>query len=201
MGNKTQSGKDSSDCESSDNAMEETPESLQDDVSSPESQPSSLVANSTAAPPGDAPAMRRAETAAQRQSSNTPEKEKSNAQTPPKDETQKETPAGARAQHPATEDTKSRSGSGQRTPAKDPENPKPDKKTSKTKKDTATTKQLDQNTGGKAHVTETEETNKSKAKDQKKQNEATEQKMVFGKQTPPKVKLTKLIMDRPSFCC
>ncbi|XP_029014016.1 E3 ubiquitin-protein ligase rnf213-alpha isoform X2 [Betta splendens] len=211
LGNKTQSGRDSSDCESSDNAMDETPESLQDDVSSLESRPSPLLAMDTAAPPGDAAAIQNEG----RQSSNTPEnstKEKSNAQTTTKNETLKETPADAPAQHPTTEDTKStsQSGSGKGTQAKDPESQKPDRQNSKNKKDTAientnvketeqtksknkkeqeknkkdtTAKQptLDQNT----NVKETEQTNKSKGKHQQnqKENEATTQQMVFGQKT------------------
>lgn len=209
QGNRMQSGRDSSDSENSDNAMDETPESLQDDFSSLESQPSSLVANNTAAPPENTQDIQGERTAANveeitvRQSDGTPDtcnEGKSNAQKSTKDETLQTASADAPAQNPDKEDTKSttsQSGSGKGTKTNDPKNQKTDIKNSKNKKDPGTTRQptLDQNANVEPNVKKTEQHNqkgKTQQDQLQKQTEATKPKMVSGPQTSSKVMRTKL---------
>ncbi|XP_040919421.1 E3 ubiquitin-protein ligase rnf213-alpha isoform X2 [Toxotes jaculatrix] len=190
---------DSSDSESSNNAMDETPDSLQDEFCSMDSQPSSTAAAPSAgtqetqcektATPVEAHTASQAEEAP-----GNCNEEESNAQKSTHDQTLKTAPADTPTQHPTSEDSKSMtpqsgSGSGKGTKATNPKDQKTDRKDSK--KGTVTTKQptLDQNANVEPNVRQTGQT-KQKGKSQQvqkqKQTVATEQKMVFGPQTSSK---------------
>ncbi|XP_070779019.1 E3 ubiquitin-protein ligase rnf213-alpha [Enoplosus armatus] len=203
--------KTTSDSESSDNPMDETPDSLQDGSSSLESQPSSLAANVTAAPPEDTqvtPSKKTAATAETRtgrqseEAPGKPDEGESNAPKSIQDQTLETAPADTPTQHPASEDSKSttsQSGSGKGTKATDPKDQKTDRKNSKNKKDTTATKQptLDQNANVEPNVKQTGQ-NKQKGKSQQdvtqKPTAATGQK-IFGPQTRSKADNTGSSVD------
>ncbi|XP_044037270.1 E3 ubiquitin-protein ligase rnf213-alpha [Siniperca chuatsi] len=212
QGKKTKGGRDSSDSESSDNAMDETPDSLQDGSSSLESQPSSLVANTPAAPPEDTQVIQSEQTAATveaktgKQSEDdpgNPEEGESNAPKSTQDQTLKTAPADTPTQHPTSKDSKSttsQSGSGIGAEATNAKDQKTDRKNSKNKKDTAATKHptLDQNANMEPNAKQTGQ-NKQKGKSQQDQKQkptaAAGQKMVFGSQTPSKADSTGSSVD------
>ncbi|KAM7386926.1 hypothetical protein PAMA_009514 [Pampus argenteus] len=195
---RTQSGRDSSDSESSDSAMDETLDSLQDGVSSLESQSSSSAANITAAPSEDKQVIQSGENAAILESSTARQSDvapgnrtegESNAlkstQAPTVDAAPADTPT-----NPLPED--SRSKETKPTNAKDQ---KTENKNTKAKKDKATAKQpiTDQNANEDPNLKHTKQ-NKQKAKNQQEQKQkqtvTAEQKMVFGPQTSSKAKST-----------
>ncbi|XP_062264891.1 E3 ubiquitin-protein ligase rnf213-alpha [Platichthys flesus] len=128
----TQDRRDSSDSESSNKAADETPVSLQDEASSVESQPSSLVANSPAAPSEEAQVIQSenpAATARQLEESQAHSDEvESNAQKSKEDQTLKTAVADSPTQHPTSEDKGNtpQSGNGKGTKAANPKDPKAD---------------------------------------------------------------------------
>lgn len=198
QGRRTQGGKDSSGSESSDNAMDETPDSLQDGPSSLESQPTSLAANSPAAPPEDihvvesekAAATEEAGTVGQpEEAPGNPDKGENNTPKSTQDQTLNTAPADTPTPAPISGDSKittSQSGSGKGTKATNPEEQKTEKKNSKNKKDTDKQPALDQNANVEQNVKQTGQ-GKQKAKSQQDQKQ---QKMVFGPQNISKVRLT-----------
>uniref|UniRef100_UPI0037E8EFFF E3 ubiquitin-protein ligase rnf213-alpha n=1 Tax=Semicossyphus pulcher TaxID=241346 RepID=UPI0037E8EFFF len=191
QGEKMEDGEDSSDSESSDNAMDETPDSLQEGSSSLESQPSSLTANATAAPPEDTPVTRetsadKAEAEGVRQS----EKAPGNTPKSPQDQSLNTAPADTPSQRPPSGDSKTAtSGKGEKTTT--PKDQKTDRKNPKNKKDTAGTKPptLDQNANMETSREKTGQV-KQKGKTQQEQKQKTTpapaQQMVFGPQTRSK---------------
>ncbi|XP_037649475.1 E3 ubiquitin-protein ligase rnf213-alpha isoform X2 [Sebastes umbrosus] len=202
QGKRTQSGRDSSDSESSENLMDETPDSLQDGPSSPpQNQPASLAANVPAAPLEDtqvdqseaAAATVEAETAKQpEEAPGNPDEGESNAPKSTQDQTLKMAPADSPT--PISEDNKSatsQSSPGKETKATNPKDQKTEKKNSKNKKETAATKQppLDQNANMEQNAKQSGQS-KQKGKSQPDQKQkpaaAPGQKMVFGPQTPSK---------------
>ncbi|XP_068575114.1 E3 ubiquitin-protein ligase rnf213-alpha isoform X2 [Cebidichthys violaceus] len=199
QGKKLQTGRDSSDSESSDNAKDEAPESLQDGPSSLESQPGSLTANIPAAPAEDTQVVQ-SETPAStvearparqpEEAPGNPDDEESNPPKSPQDQKLKTAPADTPT--PISGDGKSaasQSGSGDGTKPTNPQNQKTDKKNSKNKNDTSATKQSprDQNANVEQNAKQTGQS-KRKGKSQQdqtqKQNVAAEQNMVFGPQKP-----------------
>ncbi|XP_040012185.1 E3 ubiquitin-protein ligase rnf213-alpha isoform X2 [Xiphias gladius] len=206
----TQGGRDTSDSESSNIAMDETLDSPQDDFSSMEGQSSSLIANNIAAPSEGTQISESEKTAATaeanaaRQSEEAPgnsNEGESNAQKSTQDQTLKTAPADTPTQHPTSEESKSttpQTGSGKGMKAANPEDQKTDRKNSK--KDTVTTKQptLDQNANVEPNVKQTGQTKQKQntQKDQKQKQTATaEQKMVFGPQTSSKADSTGSSVD------
>ncbi|XP_023265809.1 E3 ubiquitin-protein ligase RNF213 [Seriola lalandi dorsalis] len=199
---RTQDGRDSSDSEGSNNAMDETPDSLQDEFSSMESQPSFSVADSTAEPDSEGTQVIQSEKAAAAEETNTARQVEdapgnsnegeSNAQKSTQDQKPTTAPADTPTQHPTSEDSKSttpQSGSGIGTTATNPKDQKTDRK--KSKKDTVSTKQptLDQNANMEPNVKQTGQTKqkgKSQQEQKPKQTVASEEKMVFGPQTSSK---------------
>ncbi|TDH02962.1 hypothetical protein EPR50_G00157870 [Perca flavescens] len=167
QGRRTQGGKVSSGSESSDNAMDETPDSLQDGPSSLESQPSSLAANIPAAPPEDTPVVEREKAAATEEAGTVgqpeeapgnPDKGESNTPKSTQDQTLDTAPADTPT--PISGDSKittSQSGSGKGTKATNPEEQKAEKKNSKNKKDTAKQPALDQNANVEQNVKQTKQ--------------------------------------------
>lgn len=208
QGKKTQDGRDSSDSESSDNAMDETPDSLQDGFSSQESQPTSLAANITAAPPEDTQVIQSekiadtVEARTTRQSEDAPSNPNEGESSAPKstqDQTLKTAPRDP-TQSPTSEDgksTTSQSGSGKGAKATNPRDQKTDRKNSKNKKDMVTTNQptLDQNANLDSNAKQTgqaKQKEKSQQGHRQEQPAAAEQRMVFGPQTSSKVMVTKM---------
>ncbi|XP_029293033.1 LOW QUALITY PROTEIN: E3 ubiquitin-protein ligase rnf213-alpha-like [Cottoperca gobio] len=196
QGKSTQGGKDSSDSESSDNTMDETPDSLKDGSSSQESQPSSVAANDPAAPAEDTQVDQSEKTAATvearaaRQSEEAPRNPDEGEINAPKstpDQTLNTAPADT--QTPMSEDSKSAPSQKEITKTTNPKDQKTEKKNSKNKKDTPATKQptLDQNANVEKNVKRTGQI-KPKGKSQQEQQAtvAAGQQMVFGSQTPPK---------------
>ncbi|CAI5675491.1 unnamed protein product [Oreochromis niloticus] len=198
QGKETQGERDSSDSESSDNAMDTTPDSLQDRLSSCESQPSSLTANDIVATAEDAQVnqseksdgpvqantVERSEVATSR-----PNEMESSAQESPDNQSQKTGPADTPAERPASEDKKSttsQSASSESTKATTAKDPK--EKTLKNQKeaDNAKKPKQDQNANVAANAKQSKE-NTQKGKNQKehkpKQAVANDQQMVFGPHT------------------
>uniref|UniRef100_A0A3Q1GY65 Uncharacterized protein n=1 Tax=Acanthochromis polyacanthus TaxID=80966 RepID=A0A3Q1GY65_9TELE len=175
QGKRTEGTKDSSDPESSDNAMDETPDALQDGLS----QPSSSAVNDTAVPSKDtqvtqsdsAAITEEAPTAGKSEETmGKPKEGEGNAQKLTKDQTLETPPADSPTQQPISEDKKSttsQSGSGEGTNSTSRKEQKTDRKTSKTKKDTVSTKKptLDQNANVESNPKDTAET-KQKGKGQ-----------------------------------
>ncbi|XP_078124896.1 E3 ubiquitin-protein ligase rnf213-alpha-like isoform X2 [Sander vitreus] len=212
QGRRTQGGKDSSGSESSDNAMDETPDSLQDGPSSQESQPSSLAANIPATPPEDthivesekAAATEEARTVGQpEEAPGNPDKGENNTPKSTPDQTLNTAPADTPTPTPTpisgdSKITTSQSGSGKGTKATNPEEQKTEKKNSKNKKDTAKQPALDQNANMEQNVQQTEQGKpKGKSQQDQKQKQAvvTKQKMVFGPQNISKADSTGSSVD------
>ncbi|XP_038557039.1 E3 ubiquitin-protein ligase rnf213-alpha [Micropterus salmoides] len=202
QGEKTKDRRDSSDSESSENAMDETPDSLHDGSSPLESQPSSLVANNTAAPAEDTQIIPSEKTAApekartgrqSEEATGNPDEGESNAHKFTPDQALNRAPADTLTQLLTSEDSKSttQSGSGKGAKATNPKDQKTDRQNSKNKTDIAATKQptLDQNANVQPSVKQTGH-NKQKGKSQQEQKQkpavVAEQKMVFGTQAPSK---------------
>lgn len=204
QGKKTRGGPDSSDSESSENAINETPESLQDGPSSLESQPSLVVADIPAGPSEDKQEVQSEKEALALEartpihSGDTPgitvEGER-NALKSAQDQAPNTAPADTPT--PISKDSKSESktvtsqaGSGKGNKATNLQDEKTEKKGSKKKKDLDTNKPpaMDQN----ANVEKNEkQTGQSKPKG-KSQQEQKQNPMVFGPQTPSKVMQTKM---------
>ncbi|XP_022072402.1 E3 ubiquitin-protein ligase rnf213-alpha [Acanthochromis polyacanthus] len=208
QGKRTEGTKDSSDPESSDNAMDETPDALQDGLS----QPSSSAVNDTAVPSKDtqvtqsdsAAITEEAPTAGKSEETmGKPKEGEGNAQKLTKDQTLETPPADSPTQQPISEDKKSttsQSGSGEGTNSTSRKEQKTDRKTSKTKKDTVSTKKptLDQNANVESNPKDTAETKqkgKGQQDQQQKQTVAAGQKMVFGPQTSSKADSTGSSVD------
>ncbi|XP_070836494.1 E3 ubiquitin-protein ligase rnf213-alpha [Chaetodon trifascialis] len=199
---KTQAGRESSDSESSSNAMDETPDSLQDGLTSLESQPSSLAANAPAAPSEDTQVIQSetaaaAEAGGSEEAPGNPDERENNALTSTQDQTLKTALTGSPTQQPLSEDSKGttpQSGSGKGTVAT---NPKENRKNSKNKKNTAATKQpaLDQNANVDPGEKQTGQTKQEGKKQQNQQKPAAGQKMVFGPQRPSKADSTGSSVD------
>ncbi|KAL3987051.1 centrosome and spindle pole-associated protein 1 [Sarotherodon galilaeus] len=198
QGKETQGERDSSDSESSDNAMDTTPDSLQDRLSSCESQPSSLTANDIVATAEDAQVNQseksdgpvQANTVEQCEAAtSSPNEMESSAQESPDNQSQKTGPADTPAERPASEDKKSttsQSASSESTKATTAKDPK--EKTLKNQKeaDNAKKPKQDQNANVAANAKQSKE-NTQKGKNQKeqkpKQAVANDQQMVFGPHT------------------
>ncbi|XP_042247797.1 E3 ubiquitin-protein ligase rnf213-alpha [Thunnus maccoyii] len=211
QGKRTQGGRDSSDSESSDNAMDETPDSLQDEVSLLENQSSSSAAHSTAAPSEETQVIQSGKTAATsepstaRQSEAAPGNHMEGENNEPKstqDQTVKAAPADTPT-NPLSEDNKNTTSqlvTGKGTQPTNPKDQKTESKNSKAKKNTATTKQpiIDQNANVDPNAKQTGQT-KQKGKNQQEQKQkqtvAAEQKMVFGPQTSSKAESTGSSVD------
>ncbi|XP_033998789.1 E3 ubiquitin-protein ligase rnf213-alpha isoform X4 [Trematomus bernacchii] len=207
QGKKTQGGPDSSESESSENAMDDTPESLQDGPSSLESQPSSVAADIPAGPSEDKQEVQ-SEKEALALEARTPihsgdapgitVEGESNALKSAQDQTLNTAPADT--QTPISEDSKSESktvasqaGSGKGNKATNLQNENTEKKGSKKKKDFDTNKPpaMDQN----ANVEKNEkQTGQSKQKG-KSQQEQKQNPMVFGPQTLSKADPTGSSVD------
>lgn len=183
--------------------MDERPDSLQEGLSSSESQPSSLAANSPHLLSEDTQATQSEKTAATaetRHSERGPGKplegEDSGTKTP-QDQILKTAPGDTPTQQPTSEDSKtmtSKSGQGKKSKATNNTEQKSDRKKTKNEKDTTAGKQptLDQNANVEQTAMQTEATErKGKIQQDQKQKTApvVEQKKVFGPQTP-KVILT-----------
>ncbi|XP_026181025.1 E3 ubiquitin-protein ligase rnf213-alpha-like isoform X2 [Mastacembelus armatus] len=194
---RTQGGGDFSDSESSDNAMDETPESLQGGFSSLESQPNSLAAPNTATPSANTEVSQSEKTAAtiEKGTANTSHEAPSNVNErvssdlkSVQDQTIKTATADTPSQRHVTEDsqiTSSQSGEGMK--ANNLRDQKTNIKNSK-KKDTAEQPTVDQNANVDPNVKQagqTKQKRKSHQEQKPKPNEAAEQKpqMVFGR--PP----------------
>lgn len=197
QGKETQGERDSSDSESSDNAMDTTPDSLQDRLSSCESQPSSLTANDIVATAEDAQVNQSEKSDGPVQANtverceaatSSPNEMESSAQESPDNQPQKTGPADTPAERPASEDksTTSQSASSKGTKATNAKDTK--EKTSKTQKDADNAKKpkQDQNANVAANANQSKE-NTQKGKNQKeqkpKQAVANDQQMVFGPHT------------------
>ncbi|XP_054463285.1 E3 ubiquitin-protein ligase rnf213-alpha [Anoplopoma fimbria] len=210
QGKKTQTVRDSSDSESSDNAKDETLDSLQDGPASLESQHGSLAVNITAAPSEDTPVVESKTSADEvearpvklpEEAPGNPDKEESN---PPKStQDQKLKTAPTDTPTPISEDSKSaasQSGSDKGTKPTNPKDQKTEKKNSKNKKDTPATKQSPQDQNANVEQ-QAKQTGQSKQKEKSQQDQtqtqtvAAEQKMVFGPQTPSKVDNTGSSVD------
>lgn len=186
--------------------MDERPDSLQEGLSSSESQPSSLAANSPHLLSEDTQTTQSEKTAATaetRHSEDAPGKPLEGEDTGPKspqDQILKTAPGDTPTQQPTSEDSKtipnppSKSGQGKKSKATNNTDQKTDRKKTKNEKDTTTSKRpnLDQNANVEQTAMQTEATER-KGKIQQDQKPKTapvaEQKMVFGPQTP-KVILT-----------
>uniref|UniRef100_A0A8D3BWR0 RING-type E3 ubiquitin transferase n=1 Tax=Scophthalmus maximus TaxID=52904 RepID=A0A8D3BWR0_SCOMX len=149
-------GEGSSDSDSSIFAIDEAPDSLKDELSSVESQPSSLVASGAVAPSEGAQVIQTEESAAtakqlEEGQGNTDEGE-SNTQ-----KSLKTAPADTPTQHPTSEDKSAtpQSGTGKGNKASNPKDQKAERKNSKT--DSLTTEQptLDQNANVEPSVKQT----------------------------------------------
>lgn len=183
---------DSSDSEHSDNTLDETQESLQDEVSSLESQPSSVVAsNSPAAPSSDTQVIQKEKISAGVEESTARQSDEALGNSNEgQSSAQKSTciaSADTPPQHPVTVDAKSttsqsRSGKG----TNDAKNEKTDVKNSQDKKDKRPTE--DQNANTEQNEKQSGATRQKRKAHQ--QPVASEQKMVFGPQPPSKVKRT-----------
>uniref|UniRef100_A0AAX7SI34 RING-type E3 ubiquitin transferase n=1 Tax=Astatotilapia calliptera TaxID=8154 RepID=A0AAX7SI34_ASTCA len=198
QGKETQGERNSSDSESSDNAMDTTPDSLQDRLSSLESQPSSLTANDIVAIAEDAQANQSEKSDAPVQANtveqsaaatSSPNEMESSAQTSPDNQPQKTEPTNTPAECPASEDKKSttpQSPSNKGTKATTAKDPK--EKTSKNQKeaDNAKKPKQDQNANVAANAKQSKE-NTQKGKNQQeqkpKQAVANDQQKVFGTYT------------------
>lgn len=212
QGRKTKSDRESSDSESSDNAMDVTPDSLQDALSSLDSQSSSLAANSPAPASEDTQDIQGEITAARVEAKsseettlNTDEGER-NALKSTQDQTLNTTPTDTPTQQPVPEDSKnttSQSDTGKGAKATNTKEQKNVKNNSKNKKDIADMKQpaLDQNANVEPNVKQTGQT-KQKGNIQKDQKQkrapAAEQKTVGGSQTPTKVTKQSRIYEKQS---
>ncbi|KAM8845445.1 E3 ubiquitin-protein ligase rnf213-alpha-like isoform 2-T2 [Spinachia spinachia] len=191
-------GKDS-DSESSDNAKDETPDSLRDGSSSLESQPSSVSANTAAAPPKNTQGVQgetsatTAEESPARQPEEAPRKPDEEESSPPKSTPEKmlkTAPADTPAEISKDGDgAGSRSVSGKGTKPTNPQDQKADKKTLKNQKNTCAANQpaADQNAnvGPKAKPTDSQK-EKSQQDQTAKRPEAAVPQMVFGPQNPSK---------------
>lgn len=183
-GRKTKGERDSSGSENSDSAMDETPDSLQNDLSSMESQPSLLSANSTAAAAEERVEENTLSEPNEATSKPNQEGEETEKKTK-KGQTLKTSPADTPTEHPAIEDTtsmtsQSSSGKGTNT-TKDQTNII----NSKNKKDTETTKQprLDQNANVAPNVNKaTQSKQKGKGQQEQKQEEKPKQNVAPEKQ-------------------
>ena len=208
-GQKRKGGGESSDSESSDNAMDETADSLQDGLSSLESQPGSSRANTPVAPSEDSKVSPNEKTAAAEEARNpedapgNPDEGVSHEAKSTQDQTLKTAPADPPAQQPMSEDGKSttpQSDPGKEKKATNLNDQKTDKK-NKNKKDTATTQQptLDQNANEDPNVKQTGPT-KQKGKNQQdqkqKQGPAAGQQMVSGSQSQSKVILIMFVKSK-----
>lgn len=192
-------GEGSSDSDSSIFAIDEAPDSLKDELSSVESQPSSLVASGAVAPSEGAQVIQTEESAAtakqlEEGQGNTDEGE-SNTQ-----KSLKTAPAETPTQHPTSEDKSAtpQSGTGKGNKASNPKDQKAERKNSKT--DSLTTEQptLDQNANVEPSVKQVGQTKgkgKSLQEQKRKQTVSSEQKMVFGSQTPTKAVSTGSSVD------
>ncbi|XP_029363545.1 E3 ubiquitin-protein ligase rnf213-alpha [Echeneis naucrates] len=203
QGEKTEDGRDSSDSESSNNAMDETPDSLQDEVSSMEiSQISTVVADDTAEPPKGAKdiqnekaaATEETNTAQQQQVEEAPDnfnKGQGHAQESMQDQKLTTSQAEGKTQCPSLEDSKGTEPQTHLSKGKMATNTK-DEETNKkkSKKDTVGSKQttLDQNTNVEPNVKKTQQTKQTRnsQQEQRQKSVANEQKMVFGSQKPTK---------------
>lgn len=193
QGKRIQGERVSSDSESS--AMDETPDSFQDGVSSLESQSSSsAAADIAAAPSEDKHAVQSDKTI--KQSDVAPDNHlegESNVQKSTQAQTVKATPTDT-STNPKSEDNKSKTqlGSGKGTRSTNHKEPqKTEHKNSKANKDTDTTKQpsIDQNANVDPNVKQTGQT-KQKGKNQQEQKQKPTMptgQMVFGPQTQSKV--------------
>ncbi|XP_062293931.1 E3 ubiquitin-protein ligase rnf213-alpha isoform X2 [Scomber scombrus] len=203
QGKRTQGERVSSDSESS--AMDETPDLLQDGVSSLECQSSSSAAADIAAAPSENANSQNEKTVKQSEVApgNHIEGE-SNAQKSTQAQTVKTEPADT-PNNPKSEDGKSKtqsgSGSGKGTKSTNHQEPqKTENKNSKAKKDTATTKQpiTDQNANVDPNVKQagqTKQKGNNQQEQKQKQTVAVEPKMVFGSQTPSKAESTGSSVD------
>lgn len=192
QGQTANSGRDSSDSESSDTTMDERPDSLQDVPSSVNIQPSSLAA--------DTPAVPSEETAANSEKAVGPVEARCSEEASPKtggkdsggqksthDQKLKTAPADTRPQQPPPQDDKSmtsQSGPGKKSKATNSAEQNTD---SKKKKDITKTKQpvLDQNANVEPNTTKQKRKNEPIQK-QKAAPPAVKQ-MVFGPQKPSQV--------------
>lgn len=207
-GERKQDRRDSSDSESSNNAMDETPDSLQDDLSSMESQPSFSVAPE----PTEAAEVTQSKKPAATEEANTAtqaaevsgdsNKGENNAPKSGQDQKVMTAPADTPNQQATSGEsttTTPQLGSGNKTSDTNPKEQKTDKK--KSKKDAVSNNEpaVDQNANVEANVKQTGQT-KQKGKGQQEQKQkpaAPEQKMVFGPQSPPKV----IVSKKNHFCC
>ncbi|KAK5884967.1 hypothetical protein CesoFtcFv8_018727 [Champsocephalus esox] len=207
QGKKTRGGPDSSDSESSENAIDETPESLQDGPSSLESQPSLVVADIPAGPSEDKQEVQSEKEALALEartpihSGDTPGitvEGESNALKSAQDQAPNTAPADTPT--PISKDSKSESqtvtsqaGSGKGNKATNLQDEKTEKKGSKKKKDLDTNKPpaMDQNANVEKHE---KQTGQSKQKG-KSQQEQKQNPMVFGPQTPSKADPTGSSVD------
>uniref|UniRef100_UPI003AABD3E1 E3 ubiquitin-protein ligase rnf213-alpha n=1 Tax=Centroberyx gerrardi TaxID=166262 RepID=UPI003AABD3E1 len=205
-----QEGGDSSDSDSSTNAMDETPDSLPDGSSSLESQPSSLVANDTPRPAEGFQSEKTAATlkpSAESQSAVAPDKQvMGDGNIPKSTETQTSEPAPADTptSHSVSEDktsTTPQSGPGKGVKVSNPKEQKTEANSSKTMKDTTTAKQtkLDQNANVDPNANQTaqpKQKGKTVQQSQKpKQTAAVGGQMVFGPQKPSKAESTGSSVD------
>ncbi|TNN72680.1 E3 ubiquitin-protein ligase rnf213-alpha [Liparis tanakae] len=201
---------DSSDSESSDNAKDETLDSMQDGPASLESQPGSLTANIPAAPSEDTQVVQSETSAATVVQSETsaatvearpatqpeeapvnPQEEKSN---PPKStQDQKLKTAPADTPTPISVDSKSdasQSNLGKGAKSTDPPDQETDKKKSKNKKDTSNTKQSQQDQNANVEQRgkqkgQIKPKEKSQQDQMQKDTVGADQNMVFGPEKPP----------------
>ncbi|XP_029997116.1 E3 ubiquitin-protein ligase rnf213-alpha-like isoform X2 [Sphaeramia orbicularis] len=205
----TRDGKDSSDGESSDNAMDETPDSLQDGTSSLESPPSPSTANTTAAaaPSEDKQDVQNDKPTAALKSSVEAQpvvaagkhmEGESNAAKPSQDQKTQKAPADASTQPPVSEQSKTTAP--QLGSDKEPKNNKSndqntDRKNSKSKKDTVNAKQpkKDENANVDPSVKQTEQT-KQKLKNQQEQKQPKRDENV---NVDPSVKQTEQTKQKP----
>ncbi|XP_063327964.1 E3 ubiquitin-protein ligase rnf213-alpha [Pelmatolapia mariae] len=198
QGKETQGERDSSDSDSSDNAMDTTPDSLQDRLSPLESQPSSLTANDIVATAEDAQANQ-SETSDAPVQANTVERSEaatssmnemeSNAQTSPDNQPQKTGPVDTPAERPASEDNKSttsQSASSKGTKATTAKDPKEKITKNQKEADNAKKPKQDQNANVAANAKQSKE-NAQKGKNQQEQKQkqpvAPHQQKVFGPHT------------------
>lgn len=198
QGKETQGERNSSDSESSDNAMDTTPDSLQDRFSSLESQPSSLTANDIVAIAEDAQANQseksdapvQANTVEQSEvATSSPNEMESNAHTSPDNQPQKTEPTNTPDERPASEDKKSttpQSPSSKGTKATMAKDPKEKNSKNQKEADNAKKPKQDQNANVAANAKQSKE-NTQKGKNQQEQNQKqpvpTGQQKVFGTYT------------------
>ncbi|XP_069558951.1 E3 ubiquitin-protein ligase rnf213-alpha [Brachyistius frenatus] len=204
---KTQGRQDSSGSESSDNAIDETPDSLQDGFSSMESQPSSLRANSAAASSEDTEVNQSEKTTAAVETSTAgrseeatgkPKEGEGNAQKSTQDQTLETEPADTPTQRPTPEDNKSAtplSESDKGAMTANPKDQKTERKNSKNKKEADNAKQTTPQQDAKMDPS-AKQTGQTKQKGKNQQDQTQKataeagQKMVFGPQTPSKADST-----------